>query len=132
MLEVHNMDMSHYSLSLTHSFPPLLTHSLTHSLPWLPELINVFSEISEIPVFKCFLCACAANDAGREMTGGPPQELDAKRLVYNIPNIYILYLYIIMFNLKSTCNLRNEYFNIILQLNLSFQTCACTYVNACF
>ena len=40
--------------------------------------INVFSEIQ---VFKCFLCACAANDAGCEATGGPPQELGAKRLV---------------------------------------------------
>ena len=39
---------------------------------WLTEEINVFSEIK---VFKCFLCACAANDAGREVTGGPPQEL---------------------------------------------------------
>ena len=32
---------------------------------------------SEIQVFKCFLCAYAANDVG----GGPPQELDAKQLV---------------------------------------------------
>ena len=38
----------------------------------------------EIQAFKRFLCACAANDAGREATGGPPQELDAKRLVTNI------------------------------------------------
>ena len=30
-----------------------------------------------------FLCACVANDAGREATGGPPEELDAKRLVSN-------------------------------------------------
>ena len=30
---------------------------------------------------KCFLCACAANDAGRLTTSGPPQELEAKRLV---------------------------------------------------
>ena len=52
---------------------------------WLPEYINGFSEIK---VFKCFLCACAANDAGCEATGGPPQELVAKRLVY----IYI-YIY---------------------------------------
>ena len=37
---------------------------------------------SEIQVFKCFVCACAANDAGREASGGPPQELDVKRLVY--------------------------------------------------
>ena len=36
---------------------------------------------SEIQVFKCFLCACAANDAGREATGGSPQELAAKQLV---------------------------------------------------
>ena len=35
---------------------------------WLPELINVFSEIK---VFKCFLCASAPNDTGREATGGP-------------------------------------------------------------
>ena len=27
-----------------------------------------------LEVFKCFLCACAANDAGRKATGGPPQE----------------------------------------------------------
>ena len=39
---------------------------------------------SEIQVFKCFLCTCAANDAGREATGGPPQELAVKRLVNNI------------------------------------------------
>ena len=32
---------------------------------------NVFSEIQ---VFKCYLCACAANDASRFATGGPPQE----------------------------------------------------------
>ena len=38
-------------------------------------------------VFKCFLCACAANDAGREATGGPQQELAAKRLVVNIPKV---------------------------------------------
>ena len=36
---------------------------------------------SEIQVFKCFLCACAANDAGREATGGSPQELAVKQLV---------------------------------------------------
>ena len=36
---------------------------------------------SEIQVFKCFLCAFAANDAGRDATGGPLQELGAKRLV---------------------------------------------------
>ena len=35
-----------------------------------------------LEVFKCFLCACTANDAGRKVTGGPPQELDTKRLVY--------------------------------------------------
>ena len=34
-----------------------------------------------LEVFKCFLCACTANDAGRFATGGPPQELDVKRLV---------------------------------------------------
>ena len=45
---------------------------------WLPEKINAFSEIQ---VFKCFLCACAANDAGRKATSGPPQELGTKRLV---------------------------------------------------
>ena len=39
---------------------------------------------SEIQVFKCFLCACAANDAGRKATGGPLQELAAKRIVYNM------------------------------------------------
>ena len=39
---------------------------------------------SEIQVFKCFLCACTANDASREATGGPPQELAAKRLVQYI------------------------------------------------
>ena len=48
---------------------------------WLPEQINVFSEIK---VFKCFLCACAANDAGREVNGGLLQELTAKRLVYHM------------------------------------------------
>ena len=41
---------------------------------------------SEIKVFKCFLCACVANDAGHEATGGPPQELAAKQLV-------IIYIY---------------------------------------
>ena len=35
-----------------------------------------------LEVFKCFLCACAANDAGRKATASPPQELDVKRLVY--------------------------------------------------
>ena len=35
-----------------------------------------------LEVFKCFLCACTANDAGRKVTGGPPQELHTKRLVY--------------------------------------------------
>ena len=39
---------------------------------------------SEIQVFKCFLCTCAANDAGCEATGGPPQELGAKQLAYYI------------------------------------------------
>ena len=34
-----------------------------------------------LEIFKCFLCACAANDASREATGGPPQELAAKQLV---------------------------------------------------
>ena len=89
LLEVHNMDMSHYSLSLSHSFIPSLAHSLTHSFPPLVARINqrVFRNF-EIQVFKCYLCACAANDAGREMTGGPPQELDTKRLVSNI-YIYI-------------------------------------------
>ena len=47
---------------------------------WLPEEINVFSEIK---VFKCFLCACAANDAGRKATSGSPQELGAKWLVHH-------------------------------------------------
>ena len=28
-----------------------------------------------LEIFKCFLCACAANDAGREATAGPPPEL---------------------------------------------------------
>ena len=42
---------------------------------WLTEEINVFSEIK---VFKYFLCTCAANDASRKATGGPPQELTAK------------------------------------------------------
>ena len=59
---------------------------------WLPEYISVFSEIK---VFKCFLCTCAANDAGHKATGGPPQELDAKRLVLVIFRtivMYILYL----------------------------------------
>ena len=32
---------------------------------------------------QCFLCACVANDACREATSGPPQELAAKRLVRN-------------------------------------------------
>ena len=45
---------------------------------WFPEQINVFSDIK---VFKCFLCSCAANDAGRKATGGPPQEIAAKQLV---------------------------------------------------
>ena len=36
--------------------------------------------------FQCFLCACAANDAGRDATGDPLQELDAKRLVLYIYN----------------------------------------------
>ena len=44
---------------------------------WLPEKIYVFQKFK---VFKCFLCACAANDAGREATGGSPQELAAKQL----------------------------------------------------
>ena len=39
---------------------------------------------SEIQVFKCFLCACAENDAGRKATGGTPQELAAKWLVIHI------------------------------------------------
>ena len=42
---------------------------------------NVFSEVQ---VFKCFLCACAENDAGRKTTSGPPLELDAKRLEINV------------------------------------------------
>ena len=45
---------------------------------WFPEKMNVFAEIK---TFKCFLCACTANDASRKVTGGPPQELAAKRLV---------------------------------------------------
>ena len=32
---------------------------------------------------QCFLCTCVANDACREATSGPPQELAAKRLVIN-------------------------------------------------
>ena len=36
---------------------------------------------AEIQLFQCVLCACAANDAGREATGGSPHELAAKRLV---------------------------------------------------
>ena len=45
-------------------------------------------KFSDIQVFKCFLCACAANDAGRFVTGGPLQELDAKLLVlYNYMHI---------------------------------------------
>ena len=64
---------------------------------------------SEIKVFKCFLCVCAANDAGRKATGGPPQELDAKRLVLYIihlvyfssticPALTIICTYILRFN----------------------------------
>ena len=41
---------------------------------WLTEEINVFSEIK---VFKCFLCACVANDAGCKATGG--QELYSRK-----------------------------------------------------
>ena len=37
---------------------------------------------SNIQVLKCFLCACVANDAGHFVTGGPPQELGVKRLVF--------------------------------------------------
>ena len=44
---------------------------------------RINQRVSEIKVFKCFLCACVANDAGRFTTGGPPQELAAKRLVSN-------------------------------------------------
>ena len=55
--------------------------------------INMFSEIK---VFKCFLCVCRANDAGRKATGGPQQELVAKQLVRNIliyiPKIYDNYI----------------------------------------
>ena len=47
---------------------------------------------SDIQVFKCFLCACAANDAGHEATSGPPQELAVKRLVYNRCETYFSYI----------------------------------------
>ena len=40
------------------------------------------SVFSEIQVFKCFLCACTANDAGHKATGDRLQELAVKRLVY--------------------------------------------------
>ena len=46
-----------------------------------------------LEVFKCFLCACAANDAGREATGGPPPDLDAKRLVNKNIHTKILVLH---------------------------------------
>ena len=46
----------------------------------------MFSEI------KAFKMRVRTNDAGRFATSGPPQELDAKRLVY-------IYIYIYLFNL---------------------------------
>ena len=52
--------------------------------------------LSEIHVFKCFLCACAANGVGREATDGPPQELATKRLVCHMYIIIRLHIYTIM------------------------------------
>ena len=40
-----------------------------------------FEAVVLFEVFKCFLCACAANNAGHKATASPPQELDVKRLV---------------------------------------------------
>ena len=46
--------------------------------------------------------ACAANDAGRKVTGGPPQELAAKRLVSNICNpICCMVMYISISNVSQ-------------------------------
>ena len=56
---------------------------------WFPKKIKMFSEIQ---VFRCFLCTCAANDAGHKVTGGSPQELATKQLV------------IIYNSLKINCN----------------------------
>ena len=55
---------------------------------------------SEIQVFKCFLCTCVANDAGHEANGSPPQELDAKQLVYIYMYVYTHY------NLKLSVDLQ--------------------------
>ena len=54
----------------------------------------MFSEI-RIQLLKCFLCARAANDAGHEATGGPPQEPTVKRLV--------LYTYIEVKSMDDNC-----------------------------
>ena len=51
----------------------------------------------------CFLCVCAANDAGHEATGGPPQELAAKRLVIDIIRPF-RNVYYSENDIKSLCN----------------------------
>ena len=42
---------------------------------------------SEIQVFKCFLCACAANDAGRKATRRPSAGASRKAASYLYLNI---------------------------------------------
>ena len=77
---------------------------------------------SEIQVFKCFLCVCAANDTGRKATGGPPQELDAKQLVYiykiraieqtrKLASLAIITIIIIINNNNSYSNNNNSNIN---------------------
>ena len=44
---------------------------------WLPEKSTFFRNSN----LQMLSCACAANDAGREATGGSPQELAVKQLV---------------------------------------------------
>ena len=54
-------------------------------------------------LYDCFLCACAANDAGHEATGGPLQELAAKRLVIDIIRPF-RNVYYSENGIKSWCN----------------------------